>query len=254
MGGREVGGLANLLSAHRDLANPVHRAEVAALWGVPDVPARRARPRSRCSRPPPTARSRRCGSPAPTPRSRACPTRPLVRARCSAAEFVVLQEAYATPPPRLRRPAAAGHQLGREGRHRHQQRAPHQPRARRRAAARPGARTTGASPSTWRSGSRRGCARARGPAARCSPTDDSAESSVERAPRDHARPRPRHHRPELGRAGRRGPQQWPCPKAHRRPRACTTDGRFATPDGRARFVAPPRGRWPSRATRASPCR
>ena len=31
MGGREVGGLANLLSAHRDLANPAHRAEVAAL-------------------------------------------------------------------------------------------------------------------------------------------------------------------------------------------------------------------------------
>jgi len=39
MGGREVGGLANLLSAHRDLANPDHRAEVAALWGVDDVPA-----------------------------------------------------------------------------------------------------------------------------------------------------------------------------------------------------------------------
>ncbi len=39
MGGREVGGLANLLSAHRDLTNPAHRAEVAALWGVPDVPA-----------------------------------------------------------------------------------------------------------------------------------------------------------------------------------------------------------------------
>ena len=38
MGGREVGGMANLLSAHRDLANPVHRAEVAALWGIPDVP------------------------------------------------------------------------------------------------------------------------------------------------------------------------------------------------------------------------
>lgn len=38
MGGREVGGMANLLSAHRDLANPEHRAEVAALWGVPDVP------------------------------------------------------------------------------------------------------------------------------------------------------------------------------------------------------------------------
>ena len=39
MGGREVGGLSNLLSAHRDLANPAHRAEVAALWGLPDVPA-----------------------------------------------------------------------------------------------------------------------------------------------------------------------------------------------------------------------
>lgn len=39
MGGREVGGLANLLCAHRDLADPAHRAEVARLWGIPDVPA-----------------------------------------------------------------------------------------------------------------------------------------------------------------------------------------------------------------------
>ncbi|MEO7335282.1 MAG: molybdopterin-dependent oxidoreductase, partial [Caldimonas sp.] len=39
MGGREVGGMANLLSAHRDLANPQHRAQVAALWGVAEVPA-----------------------------------------------------------------------------------------------------------------------------------------------------------------------------------------------------------------------
>jgi len=38
MGGREVGGLANLLSAHRDLANPAHRAEVARWWGVSSVP------------------------------------------------------------------------------------------------------------------------------------------------------------------------------------------------------------------------
>jgi len=38
MGGREVGGMANLLPAHRDLANPQHRAEVARLWGVPSVP------------------------------------------------------------------------------------------------------------------------------------------------------------------------------------------------------------------------
>jgi len=39
MGGREVGGMANLLSAHRELANPEHRAEVARLWGVEQVPA-----------------------------------------------------------------------------------------------------------------------------------------------------------------------------------------------------------------------
>jgi assimilatory nitrate reductase catalytic subunit len=38
MGGREVGGLSNLLPAHRDMANPQHRAETARLWGVPSVP------------------------------------------------------------------------------------------------------------------------------------------------------------------------------------------------------------------------
>ena len=50
MGGREVGGMANLLSAHRDLAEPEHRAEVAALWGVARRALEaRARPRSSCS-------------------------------------------------------------------------------------------------------------------------------------------------------------------------------------------------------------
>jgi assimilatory nitrate reductase catalytic subunit len=39
MGGREVGGMANLLSGHRDLANPEHRAEIAKFWGVDEVPA-----------------------------------------------------------------------------------------------------------------------------------------------------------------------------------------------------------------------
>ncbi|GGH72022.1 ferredoxin-nitrate reductase [Filimonas zeae] len=33
MGGREVGGLANLLPAHRDLGNPQHRKEVQEFWG-----------------------------------------------------------------------------------------------------------------------------------------------------------------------------------------------------------------------------
>jgi len=34
MGGREVGGMATMLAAHRDILNPVHRAEVEQLWGV----------------------------------------------------------------------------------------------------------------------------------------------------------------------------------------------------------------------------
>ena len=33
MGGREVGGLSNLLPAHRNLASPAHRAEVQQFWG-----------------------------------------------------------------------------------------------------------------------------------------------------------------------------------------------------------------------------
>lgn len=38
MGGREVGGLSNLLSAHRNMNNPEHIQEVADYWGVPSVP------------------------------------------------------------------------------------------------------------------------------------------------------------------------------------------------------------------------
>ncbi|WMJ73727.1 molybdopterin-dependent oxidoreductase [Cytophagaceae bacterium ABcell3] len=38
MGGREVGGLSNLLPAHRNLQNPQHRQEVADFWDVPSVP------------------------------------------------------------------------------------------------------------------------------------------------------------------------------------------------------------------------
>ncbi len=37
MGGREVGGMANLLAAHRDLANAEHRREVANFWGGKEI-------------------------------------------------------------------------------------------------------------------------------------------------------------------------------------------------------------------------
>ncbi|OAV44559.1 nitrate reductase [Lewinella sp. 4G2] len=39
MGGREVGGMASLLAAHRVLSNTDHRAEIARFWGVDDLPA-----------------------------------------------------------------------------------------------------------------------------------------------------------------------------------------------------------------------
>ena len=37
MGGREVGGMANLLAVHKELANPVHRQEVADFWRVDSI-------------------------------------------------------------------------------------------------------------------------------------------------------------------------------------------------------------------------
>ncbi len=37
MGGREVGGLANLLAAHLDLGSPTHRDAVARFWGAPNM-------------------------------------------------------------------------------------------------------------------------------------------------------------------------------------------------------------------------
>jgi assimilatory nitrate reductase catalytic subunit len=37
MGGREVGGMATMLAAHREIGNAAHREEVARLWGLPDA-------------------------------------------------------------------------------------------------------------------------------------------------------------------------------------------------------------------------
>jgi assimilatory nitrate reductase catalytic subunit len=37
MGGREVGGMPQLLPGHREIANDAHRAEIAALWGIPTL-------------------------------------------------------------------------------------------------------------------------------------------------------------------------------------------------------------------------
>ncbi|MEO1138432.1 MAG: molybdopterin-dependent oxidoreductase [Pseudomonadota bacterium] len=40
MGGREVGGLANMLACHLDLENPTHRTAVRDFWAAPNMPER----------------------------------------------------------------------------------------------------------------------------------------------------------------------------------------------------------------------
>ena len=95
MGGREVGGLANLLSAHRDLANPQHRAEVAALWGLPSVPEKPGLSAVEMFEAAADGQVKAlwiaCTNPAQSMPDQATVRRALLRA-----EFVVVQEAYAT--------------------------------------------------------------------------------------------------------------------------------------------------------------
>ena len=95
MGGREVGGLANQLSAHRDLANPAHRAEVAALWGVADVPAVAGKAAVEMFEAAADGSSKAlwivCTNPA-----QSLPDQAMVRRALQRCEFVVLQEAFAT--------------------------------------------------------------------------------------------------------------------------------------------------------------
>jgi assimilatory nitrate reductase catalytic subunit len=247
MGGREVGGLANLLSAHRDLANP----RTAPRWravGRADVPATPGKTAVEMFQAAADGEIKALWIVCTNPAQR-CPTRPLVRARCSAPSSWCCRRPSPHRHRGPRRPAAAGHHLGREGRHRHQQRAPHQPRAPRRAAA-------GEARDDWRIAVdvARGWSALpsrRGRPGRCHAVPvRQRRVDLERAPRDHPRARPRHHRPELGRA-RHAPQQWPCPKAP--PRAapgCTRTAASPPPDGRARFVDPglaPAGRAARRA-------
>ena len=95
MGGREVGGLANLLSAHRDLANPEHRAEVAALWGlasVPDKPGKTAVDMFQAAADGEIkALWIACTNPA-----QSMPDQATVRRALERAEIVIVQEAFAT--------------------------------------------------------------------------------------------------------------------------------------------------------------
>jgi assimilatory nitrate reductase catalytic subunit len=96
MGGREVGGLANLISAHRDMANADHRAEVAALWGtksVPDKPGKTAVEMFQAAADGEIkALWIACTNPA-----QSMPDQKTVRRALERAELVIVQEAFATP-------------------------------------------------------------------------------------------------------------------------------------------------------------
>ncbi len=93
MGGREVGGMANLLSAHRSLDNPVHRQEMANLWGVDSVPENPGKSAVELFEALHKGEIKAvwiaCTNPA-----HSMPNQTLVREALERAELVVLQEAY----------------------------------------------------------------------------------------------------------------------------------------------------------------
>jgi len=95
MGGREVGGLANLISAHRDMANPGHRAEVASLWGISDVPSKPGKTAIEMFQAAADGEIKAlwiaCTNPA-----QSMPDQGVVRRALERAELVIVQEAFAT--------------------------------------------------------------------------------------------------------------------------------------------------------------
>jgi assimilatory nitrate reductase catalytic subunit len=93
MGGREVGGMANLLPAHRELSNPAHRAEVARFWGVERLSER---PGATAVEMFEAAREGKikalwivCTNPA-----QSMPDQAAIREALAKAELVILQEAF----------------------------------------------------------------------------------------------------------------------------------------------------------------
>ncbi|TDR73324.1 nitrate reductase [Paludibacterium purpuratum] len=96
MGGREVGGMATMLAAHRDIGNAEHRLDVARHWGVPvsrlsdqaGLPAVAMFEALRQGRV--KAIWIACSNPA-----HSLPNLPLVREALACAELVVVQDAFA---------------------------------------------------------------------------------------------------------------------------------------------------------------
>ncbi|MFO1415663.1 MAG: molybdopterin-dependent oxidoreductase [Burkholderiales bacterium] len=232
MGGREVGGLANLLPGHRDLANPEHRAEVAALWGVADVPARPGHTAVELFSALAAGKVRMvwiaCTNPA-----HSMPDQATVRAGLARAELVVLQEACATTETAafadVLLPASTWGE--KEGTVTNSERCISRVRA---AVAPPGeARADWAIATDF---ARRLEARLRPGAPSLFPYAAPADVFAEHVATTRGRDL------DIGglsfaRLDAQGPQQWPCPDPALPGRArLYTDRRFATADGRARFA------------------
>ncbi|MNC06385.1 Nitrate reductase [compost metagenome] len=95
MGGRETGSLSNLLPGHRDAANPEHRADVAAYWGVDQLPENPGLTAIELFEQVGSGKIKAlwiaCTNPA-----QSLPDQAAVRAALEACPFVVLQEAFRT--------------------------------------------------------------------------------------------------------------------------------------------------------------
>ncbi|MCY7314738.1 MAG: molybdopterin-dependent oxidoreductase [Rubrivivax sp.] len=234
MGGREVGGLANLLSAHRDMADAEHRAEVARLWGVPSVPAVPGKSAVRMFEAAADGEIKAlwiaCTNPA-----QSLPDQATVQRALQRAEFVVLQEVFADTATALYAhlllPASGWGE--KEGTVTNSERRITRVRA---AVPAPGqARADWAIACDF---GRRLEARLR-PGLPSLMAYDSPEA-VWNEHRESTRGR------DLDITGlsydklQAAPQFWPCPEgAATGTERLYTDGRYATPDGRARFAAVP---------------
>ncbi len=233
MGGREVGGLANLLSAHRDLANPQHRAEVAALWGLDSVPATPGKTAVEMFQAAADGEIKAlwiaCTNPA-----QSLPDQATVRRALERAEFVVLQEAFATTATAayadLLLPASTWGE--KEGTVTNSERRISRVRA--------AVHAPGAARPDWRIAVdfAHGLEAALGRTTTLFPYD--SPEAIWNEHRESTRGR------DLDITGMRyaqleaAPQQWPQPEGAAQGRArLYTDGVFPTPDGRARFVATP---------------
>ena len=234
MGGREVGGMANLLSGHRDMADPQDRAEVAALWGVDAVPAQPGLTALDMFRAAAEGRIKALWIACTNP-LQSLPNAALTRAALDRAELVVVQEAYMDTATARRAdvllPAAAWGE--KDGTVTNSERCVSRMRA---AVPAPGqARADWAIAADF---ARRLEARLRPGQATLFGWPDA--ESVWQEHRESTRGR------DLDITGlswsvleRDGPQQWPYPEGARQGRKrLYTDGRFATPGGRARFAAP----------------